>query len=303
MKALRLAKETSACLMSMRRRKNHKLAVLAIFKNEAHVLNEWVDHYLEEGATLVHLINNNSTDNFLEPLRPYINRGTVKLFHDTRLYAQRAIYNEHLQKLRQQSDWLLTCDLDEFVYARGDKERIVDVLSQTSPWVSSIQIPWKMFGSSGHIEQPREGVCCGFIQRANTDNLSNPHPCMPSSGMIAGKGIARSSRIRSLDVHSCTLIWGRRVLADGKGAKKGSFYPISEERLSNSSLHLNHYAIQSEELFRKVKMRRGDVNASEYAATRDMGYFRSYDLNELTDEELAVRSRLRHSRSTRSALS
>ena len=294
-KPLRLAKEASACLRSMRWHKQHKLAVIAIFKNEAHILSEWVNHYLGEGATLIHLINNNSSDDFLTPLAPFTQSGKVKLFNDGRLHSQRVIYNEHLQGLRHQCDWLLTCDLDEFMYARKEDQRIIDVLEQTSPWVSCIQVPWKMFGSSGHFSQPDEGVRAGFTYRANTDNHAEPHPCMHAPGLIAGKAVARASRIRSLDVHSCNLTWGRRILANGRSTRKGSFHPISEQILKKSSLHLNHYAIQSEELFRTVKMCRGDVNTADYSTTRDLDYFRRYDINELPDHDLASRSQSRHS--------
>jgi hypothetical protein len=36
-------------------------------------------------------------------------------------------------------------------------------------------------------------------------------------------------------------------------------------------------------------MSRGDVNNADYAAIRDMDYFRRYDRNERLDEELAHR--------------
>ena len=34
-------------------------------------------------------------------------------------------------------------------------------------------------------------------------------------------------------------------------------------------------------------MSRGDVNSAEYAHTRDMSYFKCYDINEIQDEELS----------------
>lgn len=293
MKAQRILREATACLASLRWHKPHQLAVLALFKNEAHVLAEWVEHYAAEGATAIHLVNNNSTDNYLTPLAPFLASGLVTLHHDSRLHAQRTIYNEQLQRLRPLCHWLLVCDLDEFVYARGSHQRCVDVLRQLSPLVSSVQIPWKMFGSSGHGRQPAEGVRAGFIHRANADNRLQPHPCMPTPHAIAGKTIARSSRIRSLDVHSCNLLWGRRILPDGSPARRGSFQPISEALLTRSALHLNHYAIQSEELFRSVKMSRGDVNSADYSNVRDLAYFHRYDVNELRDDELAWHSKLK----------
>jgi len=289
MKLRRLLGESIACVQSLRWSKPHHLAVLALFKNEAHVLGEWVQHYASEGATTIHLVNNNSSDDYLTALQPFLESGLVVLHHDSRLHAQRQIYNEHLQRLRPLCQWLLVCDLDEFIYARGADRRCVDVLRSLPTWVSSVQIPWKMFGSSGLREQPRAGVRAGFRHRADADDQAQPHPCMPASSRIPGKTIARSSRIRMLDAHSASLLWGRRILPDGSPALKGSFQPINEALLQRSRLHLNHYAIQSEQLFRQVKMSRGDVNNADYAAIRDMDYFRRYDRNERLDEELAHR--------------
>lgn len=269
----------------MRPKKPHQLMVLAMFKNESHALAEWAEHYLAEGASSIQLINNNSSDDFLTPLQPFIEQGVVELYHDQRQHAQRQIYNEHLRRLRSRCAWLLVCDLDEFVYARHPNTRLVDHLTSQKPWVSCIHLPWKMFGSSGHIKQPRS-IVRGFCQRADADQ---PHPCMPEPGLIPGKTIARASRIRNLDVHTCNLSWGQRILSNGEKATNSSFQSISEAKLQEQLLHLNHYAIQSEELFRTVKMTRGDVNSIEYSNTRGIEYFRAYDHNSIVDRELAKR--------------
>ena len=280
----RIAKESAACLASIRRRKPHALAVLAIFKNEEHALAEWVEHYAAQGASAIHLVNNNSTDGFAAVLRPFQDSGLVVLHHDSRLHAQREIYNDHLQVLRRQCEWLVVCDLDEFIYARCGHPNLLAYLRAQPQWVSAVQVPWKMFGSSGHRQHPEEGLRQGFTRRADADQA---HPCMPGPHRIAAKTIARCSRVRSLDVHSCNLLWGRRILPDGSTAHPGSFQPLSEALLERSSVHLNHYAVQSEEIFRRIKMTRGDVNAAEYANSRDMTYFRRYDTNAVVDTELA----------------
>ena len=285
-KPLRLLQEYSSCLASTRLRKPHQLLVLALFKNESHVLAEWVEHYLAEGAAAIHLINNNSTDDFLSPLQDFIGAGVVTLHHDSRQHCQRQIYNEHLQHLRSQCRWLLVCDLDEFIYARGPGMRISDLLKGRPIDVSCIHLPWKMFGSSGHQRQPKS-VRSGFVSRAKADA---PHPCKTAEGGIPGKTIARASRIRSLDVHTFNLSWGRRILPNGEPADRGSFQAISEAALTSHPLHLNHYAIQSLELFRAVKMTRGDGVDKDYDRFRDLDYFRRYDTNAIGDDELAIKS-------------
>ena len=100
----RLLGEYRVCFGSMRPRKPQQLMVLAMFKNESHALAEWVAHYVAEGATSIQLINNNSSDDFLTPLQPFMEQGLVELHHDQRQHAQRQICNEHLSRLRPQCE-------------------------------------------------------------------------------------------------------------------------------------------------------------------------------------------------------
>ena len=44
------------------------LSILSTFKNEATILKEWIDYYLQQGFDHFYLIDNGSTDNFLETL-------------------------------------------------------------------------------------------------------------------------------------------------------------------------------------------------------------------------------------------
>ena len=44
--------------------KKYFLSVLSIFKNESHILEEWLNHYINEGVDHFYLLNNNSDDNY-----------------------------------------------------------------------------------------------------------------------------------------------------------------------------------------------------------------------------------------------
>ena len=58
-------------------RNSLKFAVVAIFKNEAMGIREWVEHYKWQGADKVLLLNNNSTDNWKEQLQGFEGFVTV----------------------------------------------------------------------------------------------------------------------------------------------------------------------------------------------------------------------------------
>lgn len=62
----------------------YDVVVAAVFKNEAHILKEWIDHYHIHNIDHIYLINDGSTDNFEIILKPYIDSGYVTLIHQTK---------------------------------------------------------------------------------------------------------------------------------------------------------------------------------------------------------------------------
>lgn len=56
------------------------LSIGAIFKNEANIFQEWIDHHLYHGVEHFYLLNDHSTDEYMKILQPYINKGIVSLY-------------------------------------------------------------------------------------------------------------------------------------------------------------------------------------------------------------------------------
>ena len=70
------------------RSKKYKVAICAIFKNEALYLKEWIEYHKIVGVEHFYLYNNNSEDNYEAILAPYIQDGTVTLTQWTQNQAQ-----------------------------------------------------------------------------------------------------------------------------------------------------------------------------------------------------------------------
>jgi hypothetical protein len=49
------------------------LTIGAIFKNESHCLQEWIEHHIFHGVEHFYLLNDGSTDEYMKILQPYIN--------------------------------------------------------------------------------------------------------------------------------------------------------------------------------------------------------------------------------------
>jgi hypothetical protein len=252
------------------------LCLLAVFKNEAHILKEWVEHYIKEGVDKFFLINNNSTDNFYDILSPYINNGIVTLNSDNRSHSQIAIYNDYINVCKQYK-WVIVCDLDEFIYARKSFKRIKKYLKTLNNNVSQVCIPWKMFGSNGYdsYDKPQpSSVIHSFTKRQH------------NKGLINSKSIVRTEFLSRFDIHEHHVNGGIQY----NELNNKNFMAINEDILQNTCLHLNHYAIQSFEWFMRVKVTRGDNASSSANNIRNEEYFRAYDNNHIEDLELANKS-------------
>lgn len=245
------------------------LAIHSQFKNEGDVLGEWVEHHLSQGVAHFHLVDNGSTDNYLKVLQPHIDKGYVTLVKDNRKWVQKMLGNMALEWARNNTEWLLSIDVDEYVY--GTNETIADILRAVPHDVSALIIRWRMFGSSGHIKQPasvRKGFtrCSADFQSAHT------------------KWVARSSKLCSFAIHfpgSCTPSrWWNECLQEMPRSRRRSKQAASNQCVSGGSdmlLHLDHYAIMSWERFQRVKMSRGDPSSKRIEFFRDEKYFKRYD--------------------------
>lgn len=268
------------------------LSVVAIFKNESHAIREWVEHYINQGVDHFFMIDNGSTDNTTQKIKEYVDKGLISLITDSTKWAQIELYNKHYLKKCKSSEWVIVCDLDEFIYARNGFSKISDYLKARKSETGLIRVPWKMFGSSGHVTQP-EKIIHGFINRSLYDGEVKPGTDMP--GYSTSKIIVRSKALKKIDIHTARI--KKSYLTEDSAGRVPNlsdphFQPISEQLLKESHLHLNHYAIQSKNWFLEVKCTRGDVNGSVHETFRNQEYFDRYDAlsNEIKDEELALKS-------------
>ena len=254
------------------------LIVGAVFKNEASAIREWTQHYIAEGADHILLIDNGSTDDYQSQIEDLVSSGHVTVFKDPQKYYQSGLYNRHFKAFLPKTDWFAIVDLDEFMYGRNGS--IASYMRTVSPDVGRVEVPWKMFGSSGHKVQP-DGIVENFVQRKpwyiHRKNL---------------KSIVRASIVSDFDQHQTKIADGYQFVyplfpgVDSGEAEKGT-----EESRTLFAIHLNHYPIQSHQWFMEVKGRRGDVNAAEADNIRGEKYFRDYDYNEVFDGELRSKHR------------
>lgn len=259
---------------SVAARGGYDLSIMAIFRNEAHVLAEWIDHYIQFGVDHFYLINNRSDDDFEAVLAPYLAAGIVDLYDCDEDGRQNAAYAALLPLLARNTRWVGIFDLDEFIYPPSG-ERIPQILKELANF-DAILCPWLSFGSNGHLEQP-SSVIDGFTRRGAAD---------VSRSFL--KAFSKPCRIEEISQHN-PRTRGRKVLSSGVPHGDELFLSLQEEDLARFALVNNHYRLQSRSYFRAVKTGRPEVNEAVASDRKTMCFFDENDSgwNTIVDTRLA----------------
>lgn len=96
----------------------HDLAVVAILKNEAPYLREWLDYHLLAGVNHFYLYDNDSPDNQREVAAPYVKAGLVDWFNAPGKAMQYAVYNEAVKRFKFHCRYMAFIDGDEFIFPK-----------------------------------------------------------------------------------------------------------------------------------------------------------------------------------------
>jgi len=245
------------------------IAILTCFRNESHILQEWIEHYKNRGIEHIYMINDFSTDNFLEKIQYYLDIGFITVFDSdivtNKTGKQLLLYKKYFYEIVKnlKHKWFFILDLDEFLYSPNETN--LNTILEKYDDYSQLHIGMQNFGSSNIIKQP-DKVVDNFIYRSTYDE---------SKSYISHKSGFKSSDFINFGIHSHTI--------DGKSLS------VSCNDV-NSKLVINHYSIQSLEIFKNRKMIIGDVNNYYDSNQMSMSYFTNRDSNEILDEILKKQS-------------
>jgi hypothetical protein len=158
------------CCFSCSQRPNHpyRLAICAMFKNEAPWLKEWVlYHHKVLGVNRFYLYNNESSDNYKEVLKPFIDKGIVELIDwDSANPAHQAFgpfadfpwgpaqlgaYNDCLKhRSLGKAKWVAMIDIDEFIVPVHGVDQFYNLLNHAEKSnKAAVCLHWRVFGTSG----------------------------------------------------------------------------------------------------------------------------------------------------------
>jgi len=275
---------------------------MAIFKNEAAYLDEWLAFCVLEGIEHVLLYDNGSTDASREVLQPWIDVGIVELFdwpmHWTK-GAQVKAYSHALRELRGRTRWAAFIDVDEYLFSPTG-QMVSEVLTQYEGYAGVI-VNWQCYGTSGHnarpggltIEQYTRRSKTAWARNARVKTIVDPALAVAPAGAhlfevqpghalvtedFKPVGVRRAGKWRRMLRHIAA--WLPYMPLDPYLTREPS-----PKQISVSKLRINHYVTRShEDLALKYK----DTKTVSARDRRSHG--RYHDRNEVEDPILALRA-------------
>lgn len=150
-----------------------KLAVCAIFKNEAPFLLEWIAYHLSVGVAHFVLYDNDSTDGGTALVRGSRFADKVTIIHWPQRPGQLSAYRHFIDIFAPGFDWAAFIDLDEFLVPQNTRS-VADTLARLAH-ASVVLAHWRVFGPGDWVERPAGLVIENYDRRAPDDFDMNRH--------------------------------------------------------------------------------------------------------------------------------
>lgn len=232
-------------------KKKYEVSICAIFKNEAKYFKEWLEFHKIIGIEHFYLYNNNSTDDYMAVLEPYIKSGIVTLVQWEKNQAQMEAYQDAFHRFKDETKWMGFIDLDEYVIPKKHddiKELFRDYISYPS-----VMIYWRVFGTSGRMyPDPKKLLCEQFTV------------CWPKYDTVGKCFLNTAYKFDFSDPHNSTIHHTAFATVCGVHVppvncfKKYVLWGINKAKDNDFSIQINHYFTKSYQEYLE-KVAKGDV--------------------------------------------
>jgi len=230
-----------------------RLAICAIFRDEAPFMKEWIEYHLLMGASHFYLYNNLSQDNYEEILTPYLASGVVELFdvpfdpyanvEEGKIHnfneAQTCCYNHALKLANRVNKWLAVIDTDEFICPVVD-QTVTEALNRYE-YANGLVVYWQNYGTSNVWDlEPGELMIEKLLYKE------------PLRNVALFKSIVRPDVAVCLDPHLAV-------------PKKGPFIAPNHQSFSHTPgftvlpidhIRINHYTFRTASFYHQFKLPR-----------------------------------------------
>lgn len=250
----------------------YKLCAVSIIKNEGDYIEEWIEFYRVMGFDKIVLYDNESTDNTKKLIKKYVDDGFVDYFYYPGKKRQFDAYNDAIYKYKNQAEYMIMIDADEFLYSTNPSDEIYEIVKSTfesdNKAVGGCVVNWLCYGSNGHLTKPKGLVIDNYLMRGEDNFRSNKNY----------KTIVNPRRVVAY-VNPHFPVYKKHFYGVTTSLKKVIGFINDGDY---SKLRINHYFTKSKEEYIS-KMQRGEADKSD---KRSMDEFYLHDVNDIYDDSL-----------------
>jgi hypothetical protein len=235
----------------------YNLCVASIFKDEAPYLKEWIEYHKIQGVEHFYLYDNDSEDNYISVLQPYIDKDEVTLIkwpsspEDLKNWVpntQLPMCRHAILSLKKQTQWLAIIDIDEFLFPL-EHPTIVSFLEDYKEF-PGVLLNWQCFGTSFINEIPKGQLMIEtLILRAEEKSRAN----IPVKSIFK-PNFVNISKINPLLVPHLFSYRGGKQAVYPDGRQFANTMDHSKWHICSEKAIINHYAHRTENYFWKVKI-------------------------------------------------
>lgn len=245
------------------------LAIVAIIKNEAPYVKEWIEYHKLVGVKKFYLFDNESTDDLKQVLKPYIQKKVVDYHFIKGKGKQLDAYRKAIEIAKENVKWLAIIDLDEFILPVCNKT-IVQILDEKKR--SAMLVGWMIYGSSGYRKK-QHGLVTEVFKKHATDDFIADYKSIVNPRKV----------LRVVNPHYC-IVAGKTTDESGKVIYQYPYINRPETVAApKNRIRINHYYSKSWEEFESKSLRGYADISSKERNSRNIADFNEHDQNKVED--------------------
>lgn len=253
--------------------KENNIAIVAIAKNEADYIKEWVTFHKAVGINNIILYDNESTDGMHDQIVDFIKEGFVIYNTICGSLQQYNAYNDALRRYEKKYKYLAFIDCDEFLFPVNHNNSLISVIDKFFEYdynIGGVVVNWAMYGSSGFEKKPEGLLIQNFLYRADLPK---------GKGTNVVKTICRPELVKKFsNPHYPVYKIGIHAVSCSTGAVVPMWDNTIEEY---RGLRINHYFTKSKEEW--IRRREG-VGRADLSSKRTIDEFYEHDNNDVRDD-------------------
>lgn len=266
-----------------------RFLVCSGMRNEGAFLVEWLCWYRMLGFEVL-VVTNDCTDHSVELLELF--EAADWLAHAGHIPGvgqppKRSAYDAmRAHSLMAEVDWVLVCDVDEFLVFK-EAEDVAAYVSEFSPPPLGFAFHWRSFGTSG-VSTWQDGLVHRmFLHAAETENRANSFYKSLYRRPLDFAKISDHSPIEysgpwEVSNHvwvDCNGVRLKRMVPDERPQKA-----TSARRVRHDKAQMNHYVIRADESF---DLKRGVLSASSGRDRYNDEFYEKFNHNDFYDDSAA----------------